>query len=71
MEAKEAKLWGGRFEKGVTDAVEEFTESISYDKELYKHDIRGSRAHAKMLTKQVVTIYCNLFTPNYNAYLLL
>lgn len=51
--AKEAKLWGGRFEEGVTDAVERFTESISFDKALYKHDIMGSRAHALMLAHQV------------------
>ena len=51
--AKEAKLWGGRFEEGVTDAVESFTESISFDKALYKHDIMGSRAHASMLANQV------------------
>ncbi|XP_076949422.1 argininosuccinate lyase, chloroplastic-like [Bidens hawaiensis] len=50
--AKEAKLWGGRFEEGVTDAVERFTESISFDKALYKHDIHGSRAHASMLANQ-------------------
>ncbi|KAK4276891.1 hypothetical protein QN277_014988 [Acacia crassicarpa] len=49
---KEAKLWGGRFEDGVTDAVERFTESISYDKQLYKHDIMGSKAHATMLAHQ-------------------
>ncbi|XAR62077.1 Argininosuccinate lyase [Bertholletia excelsa] len=49
---KEAKLWGGRFEESVTDAVERFTESISYDKQLYKHDIMGSRAHASMLARQ-------------------
>lgn len=50
---KEVKLWGGRFEESVTDAVERFTESISFDKELYKQDITGSRAHASMLAKQV------------------
>lgn len=49
---KEAKLWGGRFEENVTDAVEKFTESISFDKALYKHDIMGSRAHASMLAHQ-------------------
>lgn len=49
---KESKLWGGRFEDSVTDAVERFTESISFDKELYKQDIMGSRAHASMLAKQ-------------------
>ena len=50
---KEVKLWGGRFEESVTDAVERFTESISFDKALYKHDIMGSKAHASMLAKQV------------------
>lgn len=50
---KEVKLWGGRFQESVTDAVERFTESISFDKALYKHDIMGSRAHATMLAKQV------------------
>ncbi|KAF9687392.1 hypothetical protein SADUNF_Sadunf02G0088800 [Salix dunnii] len=49
---KENKLWGGRFEQTVTDRVEKFTESISFDKELYKHDIMGSKAHASMLAKQ-------------------
>ncbi|KAG8370531.1 hypothetical protein BUALT_Bualt14G0126500 [Buddleja alternifolia] len=52
MNSKEAKLWGGRFEDSVTDAVEKFTESISFDKALYKQDIMGSRAHASMLARQ-------------------
>ena len=51
--SKEAKLWGGRFEESVTEAVENFTESISFDKALYKHDMMGSRAHASMLAHQV------------------
>lgn len=50
---KEAKLWGGRFEESVTAAVEQFSQSVSYDKKLYKHDLMGSRAHAAMLSKQV------------------
>lgn len=58
--AKEAKLWGGRFEEGVTDAVERFTESISFDKALYKHDIMGSRAHASMLAKQVLFLFIKI-----------
>ncbi|XP_002514045.3 argininosuccinate lyase, chloroplastic [Ricinus communis] len=49
---KETKLWGGRFEESVTDIVEKFTESISFDKELYKEDIMGSKAHASMLCQQ-------------------
>ncbi|KAL2471417.1 Argininosuccinate lyase [Abeliophyllum distichum] len=50
---KEVKLWGGRFEESVTETVEKFTESISFDKALYKHDIMGSRAHASMLARQI------------------
>ncbi|HHV65614.1 MAG TPA: argininosuccinate lyase [Peptococcaceae bacterium] len=43
------KLWGGRFEKDTDALVEDFHSSISFDQRLYKHDIRGSIAHAKML----------------------
>lgn len=52
--SKEVKLWGGRFEESVTEKVEKFTESISFDKVLYKQDIMGSKAHASMLAHQVL-----------------
>ncbi|KAH9314873.1 hypothetical protein KI387_023500 [Taxus chinensis] len=52
VKEKEAKLWGGRFESSVTDIVEKFSESVSYDKKLYKQDINGSKAHASMLVQQ-------------------
>ncbi len=42
-------LWGGRFAKDAENSVRDFTESISYDRRLYKHDIEGSKAHALML----------------------
>lgn len=42
-------LWGGRFSENAKKNVQDFTESISYDKRLYKHDIAGSQAHAAML----------------------
>jgi argininosuccinate lyase len=45
------KAWGGRFD-GKTDArVERFTESISFDHRLFRHDIAGSIAHATMLAE--------------------
>lgn len=47
----EKKLWGGRFSQGTDKLVEEFTESVSYDRNLYRQDIAGSTAHAKMLAK--------------------
>ncbi len=46
------KLWGGRFAEQTAASVESFSESISYDWRLYRHDIIGSKAHAKMLAKQ-------------------
>jgi argininosuccinate lyase len=46
-----AKPWGGRFEGQTDRRVEEFTESISFDRRLFEHDIRGSIAHARMLAR--------------------
>ena len=46
------KPWAGRFAQKTSGAVESFTESISFDRKLWKHDIAGSIAHAKMLAKQ-------------------
>jgi argininosuccinate lyase len=43
------KPWAGRFIGGTDRRVEVFTESISFDRRLYAHDIRGSIAHANML----------------------
>jgi len=43
------KTWGGRFTADTDSRVEAFTESISYDRRLYRHDARASQAHARML----------------------
>jgi len=45
------KLWGGRFKSSSSDITERLSASIHYDCRLYKHDIIGSIAHAKMLKK--------------------
>lgn len=45
------KLWGGRFEKSTDKSVDDFNSSISFDSRMYKQDILGSIAHAKMLGK--------------------
>ncbi|MGB3916366.1 argininosuccinate lyase [Thiothrix litoralis] len=45
------KPWGGRFSESTDAFVEEFTASILFDQRLYRHDIQGSRAHARMLEK--------------------
>jgi argininosuccinate lyase len=42
---------GGRFSKSTSGHTEVFTESISFDKTLYRHDIAGSMAHATMLAQ--------------------
>ena len=47
-----AKLWGGRFSESTEASVEKFTASIQYDWRLFRQDIRGSKAHAKMLARQ-------------------
>src|SRR3954466_15658286 len=44
-----AKTWGGRFEGETDNRVEAFTEPISFDRRLYRHDIVASQAHARML----------------------
>lgn len=43
------KTWGGRFTGATDNRVEAFTESISYDQRLARHDIVASQAHARML----------------------
>ncbi len=46
------KLWSGRFREKTSSVAESFTESISFDRRLWKYDIEGSLAHARMLGKQ-------------------
>jgi len=45
------KPWGGRFTESTDAFVESFTASVAFDRRLYRHDIQGSRAHARMLAK--------------------
>ena len=47
-----AQLWGGRFTKETDKLVYNFNASISFDQKFYKQDIRGSKAHVRMLAKQ-------------------
>jgi argininosuccinate lyase len=46
------KLWAGRFRGKTSKVVDSFTESISFDHRLWRYDIEGSIAHAKMLGRQ-------------------
>ncbi len=50
------KPWAGRFKEKTDGIVEKYTESISFDKRLWKYDIEGSIAHAKMLAKQDIIL---------------
>ena len=43
--------WGGRFSEAVDAFVARFTASVNFDQRLYRQDIRGSLAHAKMLAE--------------------
>lgn len=45
-------MWDGRFEKKIDSRTNDFNSSIKFDHKMYKHDIKGSMAHAKMLSKQ-------------------
>ncbi|MGB4269856.1 MAG: argininosuccinate lyase [Spirochaetota bacterium] len=49
---KNKKLWGGRFSDATSQITEQISTSLHFDVRLYKHDIQGSIAHAKMLAKQ-------------------
>ena len=44
-----AQLWGGRFTKSTDQMVYDFNASIGFDQKLFAQDVRGSRAHVKML----------------------
>ena len=44
-------MWTGRFEQPTAEVLQRFSESISFDWRLWKHDIQGSCAHAAALQK--------------------
>jgi argininosuccinate lyase len=46
------KMWSGRFSSGASNLLDAFNASIMFDRKLYREDIEGSLAHAKMLAKQ-------------------
>src|SRR3984957_6361679 len=51
MKNKSTVSRSGRFAGGLAADTARFTESISFDWRLWRHDIQGSMAHAKMLQK--------------------
>jgi argininosuccinate lyase len=46
------RMWGGRFAEGPDAVMEEINVSIDFDRELFRQDILGSTAHARMLARQ-------------------
>ena len=46
------KLWSGRFDKNTDQLVDQLNASISFDQRMFREDITGSMAHAKMLGRQ-------------------
>src|SRR5574343_856486 len=46
--------WAGRFSEPVSDLVKRYTASVDFDQRMWRQDIRGSLAHAKMLAKQAI-----------------
>jgi argininosuccinate lyase len=50
------RMWGGRFAEGPAAVMEEINVSIDFDRRLYRQDIAGSEAHARMLAaKGIIT----------------
>lgn len=47
-----ARLWGGRFSGTSADAFDALNASLPVDRRMWREDIRGSRAHARMLGSQ-------------------
>jgi len=43
--------WGGRFSEPTDAFVARYTASVDFDRRMYRQDIQGSVAHAKMLCK--------------------
>jgi argininosuccinate lyase len=46
------RMWGGRFSEGPDAVMEEINASIDFDRRLFRQDIRGSMAHARMLAER-------------------
>ncbi|WP_415033743.1 argininosuccinate lyase [Azonexus sp.] len=46
--------WAGRFSEPVSDLVKRYTASVDFDQRMWRQDIRGSLAHARMLARQKI-----------------
>ncbi|MGB2680053.1 MAG: argininosuccinate lyase, partial [Candidatus Competibacter sp.] len=50
-ETQTNKTWGGRFTESTDAFVAAFTASVGFDRRMYRQDIDGSIAHARMLAR--------------------
>ena len=48
------KSWSGRFSEPVSELVKRYTASVDFDQRMWQQDIRGSLAHARMLSAQKI-----------------
>jgi argininosuccinate lyase len=46
--------WAGRFSEPMSELVKRYTASVDFDQRMWRQDIRGSLAHAKMLARQAI-----------------
>jgi len=51
---KANQMWGGQFSVAPAELLAKINVSVGFDKQLYRQDISGSIAHAKMLAKQKI-----------------
>jgi len=49
---KKSEAWSALFSEPMSDLVKRYTSSVFFDKRLWQQDIRGSLAHAEMLSHQ-------------------
>jgi argininosuccinate lyase len=52
--------WAGRFSEPMSDLVKRYTASVDFDQRLWRQDINGSLAHARMLAKQGIIAAADL-----------
>jgi len=52
--ARSSSLWSGRFSEAISEVAHRFSSGIEYDSKLWREDIRGSIAHARMLGAQAI-----------------
>ena len=55
-------MWGGRFAEGPAAVMREINASLPFDKRMWRQDIAGSQAHARMLGAQGIVALSDIET---------